>query len=197
MPKLYETVEERKDMAKQPFKLVLSIGAIMIILACLFRFGPFSRGGTEKISTSSTLTEVIDIAELSTAEFTYRGIAEVYTNENKDKIKCRICYNAVVKTSIDMNTVKFEVDADKKTVTASLPDINVKAIIVDEQSMAVLPSDTKINIDEMLKCSLEDAENEARESEELMATSRENLKSSIEGLLFPILKPQGYSLIWA
>ena len=62
--------------------------------------------------------------------------------------------------------------------------------------MALLPTDADVGIDSMLKYSKEDAENEARESSELINTAQENLKTTIEGLLFPILKPQDYSLIW-
>ena len=62
--------------------------------------------------------------------------------------------------------------------------------------MAILPSDADVGIDSMLTYSREDAENEARESSELINTAQENLKATIEGLLFPILKARGYSLVW-
>ena len=65
--------------------MVLYIGMAAFITAVLYRFVlPGSKSA--KIITSATLTEAIDIAELSTAEFTYRGIAEVYGDKDKTKV---------------------------------------------------------------------------------------------------------------
>ena len=174
--------------------LVLGIAAIA--LACFARFGWLNRPGAVKIDTSSVLMDTINISELSTAEFDYKGIAEVYSDEARTKLKARVCYSTVVKAGIDMKDVKLEVDNNNKTVTAILPDIELKVAIIDEESMAILPSDADVDIGSMLKFSKEDAENEARKSEELISTAKENLKANIEGLLFPILKVQGYSLEW-
>lgn len=181
---------------KHLFKAVLCIGILAIALACMTRFGWLNQPGKVSINTSSVLTDAIDIAELSTAEFRYRGIADIYTDENRTQVRCRVCYNAVIKAGIDMKQVQFDVDSEKKVVTATLPDIDLKVAIIDEQSMSILPSDANVGIDSMLKSSKEDAENEARESSELIKTAQENLKATIEGLLFPILKAQDYSLVW-
>lgn len=185
-----------ENIAKHLFIAVLCIGIIAISLTCMTRFGLFNQPGKRSINTSSLLTDAIDIAELSAAEFRYRGIADIYTDENKTQVRCRICYNAIVKAGIDMKQVQFDVDSKEKVVTATLPDIDLKVAIIDEQSMAILPSDAGVGIDSMLKYSREDAENEARESSELINTAQENLKATIEGLLFPILKARGYSLVW-
>ena len=183
-------------ITKHLFIAVLCIGVLAIALACMTRFGLLNQPGKVTINTSSLLTDAIDIAELSTAEFRYRGIADIYTDENRTQVRCRVCYNAIVKAGIDMKQVQFDVDSEKKVVTAILPDIDLKVTIIDEQSMAILPSDADVGIDSMLKYSKEDAENEARESSELINTAQENLKATIEGLLFPILKAQDYSLVW-
>lgn len=186
----------RGALAKHLFVCVLCIGIIAVALAGLARFGLLNRAGSVKIDTSSLLTDAIDIAELSTAEFRYRGIADIYSDENRTQLRCRVCYNAIVKAGIDMKKVKFDVDPESKVVTATLPEIDLKVTIIDEQSMALLPSDADVGIDSMLRFSKEDAESEARESSELISTAQENLKTTIEGLLFPILKAQGYSLAW-
>lgn len=183
-------------MSKQPFKLMLCVGVIIIIAAVLFRVAVLDRPSTVKIDSASTLLDAINISELSAAEFKYRGIADVYTNEQRTKVRCRICYSAIVKAGIDMQKVVFDVDNENKIVTAALPKIDLKVTIIDEQSISVLPSNAAVGLDEMLKYSKEDAENEARESSELIATARENIQATIEGLLFPILKSEGYSLKW-
>lgn len=183
-------------MSKRPFNLVLIIGIAAVIAAGLFRFVLINSSRNVNIITSSTLTKAIDISELSTAEFKYRGIADVYTDDNRTDVRCRICYNAIVKAGIDMNDVAFNVDTKDKVVTAALPEIGIKVNIIDEQSMLVLPSDADVGIEAMLKYSKEDAEKEATESGELKVVARENLEAVIKGLLLPILKPQGYTLVF-
>ena len=181
-------------MSKKPFNLVLIIGIAAVVMAGLFRFVLLSSSRNVNIITSSTLTKVIDISDLSTAEFKYRGIADVYTNDDRTSVRCRICYNAVVKAGIDMKEVDFSLDTKEKIVTATLPDIGIKVNIIDEESMFVLPSNADVSIEAMLKYSKEDAEKEATESGELKVVARENLEAVITGLLLPILKPQGYTL---
>lgn len=181
-------------MNKKLFKLVLIIGIAVVFTAGLFRFVLLNSSKNISIISSSTLTKAIDIADLSTAEFKYRGIADVYSDENRTNVRCRICYNAVVKAGINMKEVKFDQDEKNKVITAILPDIGIKVNIIDEQSMAVLPSNTDVAIADMLKYSKEDAEKEATGSGELKLVARENLESTIKALLIPILKPQGYTL---
>lgn len=181
---------------QRPFRLVACVGAVAIALALLFRFGPLSRPGQSSLLTSSTLTKVIDIADLSTSEFRYRGIADVYADEQRVRLRCRVCYSAIVKAGIDMKAVTFEVDDAHRRIVAALPEIDIKANIVNEQSMSVIPAGTKISIGEMLLYCKADAQDEATASGELIASARENLKATIEGLLFPILSPQGYTLEW-
>ena len=176
--------------------IALAIGVVFIILALVFRLVVLDRPSTISLTTSSTLLEAINISELSAAEFKYRGIAPIYADEERKKLLCRVCYNAVVKAGIDMQKVGFDVDEENKTVTASLPPIDIKVTIVDEKSIAVLPSNADVRLDYMLKFSKEDAENEARESDTLMDTARENVQAIIEGLIYPILKPEGFTLKW-
>ena len=169
------------------------IGMILLGLALLYRIGGLLKPETVKMDVSSLLAHVTDIAELSTAEFKYRGIAEVYSDENRDKIQCRVCYNAVVKAGIDMEKIVFEVDQENKVITAILPEIDLDVSIDDEQSMVLLPSDADVELDIMRKYCKEDAENEAKNSSELISTAQDNLQATIEGFLSPICKTSGYS----
>ena len=187
----------RNARARRIFTAVVTAGVLAVILAGLLRFGPVLFGnGNANTVTSSELAKAIDIAELSTAEFKYRGIAEIYTDENRSQVRCRVCYNAVVKAGIDMKDVKLEVDPENKQVTAALPELKLNVTVIDEQEMALLPSDADVSIGEMLKAAGEDALNEAQQSGELMAAARDNLAKTIEGLLLPVLEAQGFSLAW-
>lgn len=183
-------------MKKKPSGIILIVGIVAIVAACLYRF-VLPHSPRVNTITSSTLTKAVDIADLSAAEFKYRGIAEIYSDEARKNVRCRICYSAVVKAGIDMSAIDFSnIDHEKKKVTAKLPEIDIKVNIVDETSIAVLPSDADVDPGTMLKFSKEDAAKEARESEELFAAARENVEAIISGLLQPILKPQGYTLVF-
>lgn len=181
-----------KGDLKQPAKMVLYVGIALLIIAIIWRFYQRNPINKANIITSSELTDIIDISELSTAEFKYNGIAE--KKNKKGKIWCRICYSAIVKAGIDLKKVKIDVDNEKKIIIISLPKIGINVSMVDDQSMTVLPSDANIEIDEMLKCCMNDAEKEASSSKTLKDTAYDNLISSIKGLLFPIIKGKNYTL---
>ena len=181
----------------KPMLYVLVIGAVALLLLSLFHFVPALNGSNgARIMTASSLMKTIGISELSTAEMSYTGIADVYKDENSKDILCRVCYSAVVKAGIDMNKLGFEFDHEHKTVTAVLPEIEMNVTIVDDKSMTVLPANADVEPHVLLKYSKADALREAEESEELLSAARDNLKATIEGLLYPILKAQGYTLAW-
>ena len=185
-----------KKHKKSKVPMILLFAGLISCLA-VFGYGYLNGEGKTTIITSAALADTIDIAELSTAEFRYRGIADVYKDEEKKDVLCHICYSAVVKAGIDMSKVSFDVNYDEKTVTAKLPDVSITTSVVDEDSMLVMPEKAKIELAEMLTWCEEDARNEALATGELMTAAEENLKTSIEGLLYPILTPKGYILKWS
>mgnify|MGYP001021140490 CR=1 FL=1 len=175
--------------------LPLIIGGAALCLAIVYALGGFN-SGEGKIITSLTLTEAIDISELSTAQFTYNGIAEIYKDEKQEKVACYILYNAKVKAGIDMSDVRFEIDDEAMTVRPILPEITITSNPVDEKSLSFIPADTTVEISKALIVCKEDSQREAAASPELLETAEKNLKSIIEALLYPILTPQGYSIVW-
>ena len=93
------------------------IGVVLIIVFSFVRFSGMLDKGEEKTLVSSTLMDAIDIAELSTSQFTYNGIAEIYKDEKSSKIDCYVRYEAKVKAGIDMKNVDFDIDYDKEYTT--------------------------------------------------------------------------------
>ena len=188
---------KKERMTKKLIMVVpILIGIILIILFTSVRvLKPFEKG-EEKTITSSTLMETINISYLSTAQFTYNGIAEIYKDEEKKKVKCYIRYNAKVKAGIDMSNVDFKIDYENMTVRPILPEVKITANPVDETTLSFIPADTTIELSEALIACKEDAEREALESSELLESAEENVKSIIEALLYPVLTPQGYTITW-
>lgn len=170
--------------------------AIALIIAAAVGASVYVAPGEEKTLTASTLTKAIDIAELSTAQYTYNGIAELYKDEEKKKVECYIQYKATVKASIDMKAVEWDIDEDALTARPILPPITVHAYLSDEQSLSFLPSNADIELKDALTACKQDAEQEAMQSEELLDAAEQNLKSIIEALTHPIVEDKGYQLVW-
>ena len=171
------------------------IGAVLIIVFSFARFSGILDKGEEKTLVRSTLIDAIDITELSTSQFTYNGIAEIYNTKKTSKIDCYVSYKAKVKAGINMKDVDFDIDNDKKTVKPILPKIQITTILVEEESLSFIPSDIKKDLKDILIACKNDASKEAAKSEELIESAEENLKSIIEALLYPILDANGYTII--
>lgn len=176
-------------------RFFIGIGAV-ILLICILLLIKSCDKGDEKTLTSSTLIETINISELSTSKFTYNGIAKLYKDESKKKVKCHIRYNATVKAGIDMNAVSFEIDDQNKTIKPILPEITITSNTVDEKSLSFIPADSKVELKDALIACQNDALEESQESDELLRTAKENLKSIIEALLLPVANSKEYTIIW-
>ncbi len=178
-----------------PYLPVL-FGFLIVVFAIYTRTHHTFDEGKATIITSSTLMEAIDISEVSTAQYTYNGIAEIYEDEDEKNVECYIKYNAKVKAGIEMKDVSFEIDEKNKTVTPILPEIQINSNTVDDKSLSFIPEDNDIELKDALIACEKDAMNESQKSTELIDSARENLKSIIEALIDPILKPNGYSIKW-
>lgn len=193
------TISRRKGKCRMKKKvgnyIPLILGIVVVICVLGLRvMGAFSEG-EEETFTASTLIKTVDIAELSTAKFTYNGIAPVY--DESGKIKCQIRYKAIVKAGINMKDIDFtEIDEDKKIVKPKLPQIKLTANIIDENEFSYIPENTKIEIKDALQVCEEDVEIEASNSTKLMESAEESLKNIVEALILPVVEPEGYTIEW-
>lgn len=172
------------------------VGVVLLLLSLIGKFTGAFDEEKETIVSASTLMDAVDISELSTAQYTYKGIVTKYSNEKQTRIKCRIYYEAKVKAGIDMGEIDFNIDEENKVVRPILPAIKITVKSVDESSIDYMPSNTKIDLKEVLSLCKDDVEKEAMSSMELLNTAENNLKSIIEALLYPILEHQGYIIKW-
>lgn len=187
---------EKESLLKSILWALVIVLLVAVVIGAKAFFVRSKQEENIRITASSFLTESIDIAQLSTAEFKYKGIAEVYEDEERTKVKCRVCYDSLVKAGIDMEKVKIDPDLDRNALIITLPEIDINVTIVDEKTMAVLPKGSDVEINMLLKVSREDAEREASESTDLINVATENVKATIEGLMYPVLKANGYTIIW-
>ena len=96
-----------------------------------------------------------------------------------------------------MKEIQFDIDKKKKTVKPILPEIKLTPnVITSADSPSFIPEDTSIELKEVLIVCEKDAQEEAEKSTELMDVAKENLRNTVEALLFPIVESNGYKIIW-
>ena len=95
------------------------------------------RSKQQTIYTASYLKSIILKSDLSTRSAVYNGIAEVHNPKSPDKIDYYVSYKANVKTGINFEKLKVEVeDTDVvKTVYITLPPAYITGVEVDAGSL--------------------------------------------------------------
>ena len=186
--------EIRKKFLKNVIPVLIGIVVLGGIIGAKIE-GAFAEG-ERRVITSSSLKEAINIAELSTAEYRYNGVATVYKNDKKQKVKCYIRYFATVHAFIEADKIEFEIDKENHTVTPILPELEYKINVADEQSLSFMPDNVKIDLNDALEACQQDAMTEATDSGRLKDVAEENLKNTIEALLYPIISYYGYTIEW-
>ena len=170
--------------------------AVLAVLVVLLVF-LLTRGTTQsEYYFSSQLTEALDIAELSTSEFIYNGVALVHDPDSQ-KILYRIAYHSTIKVGIQMSDIAFDIDEEQKTVKPVLPSVTLQSPVVDPSSIDYLPNAPKgVDLQASLAACKENAYQEAEYSGKLIQLAEENMRSIVEALLSPVVENAGYRIAW-
>ena len=97
------------------------------------------------VITKSTLTEMINISDLSTYEAIYNGVATMKNTENQEQVDYYVSYEATVKAGINFEELEINVDKDKKIVTVNLPEIKITDTTVDISSLEYIFMNNEAN----------------------------------------------------
>lgn len=115
--------------------------ALALLIAAAAGIGIFlhvmQRSKQQTVYAASYLKSIILKSDLSTRSAVYSGIAEVHNPESPDKIDYYVSYKANVKTGINFEKLKVEVeDTDVvKTVYITLPPVYITGVEVDAGSL--------------------------------------------------------------
>ncbi|MCH3942101.1 MAG: DUF4230 domain-containing protein [Atopobiaceae bacterium] len=183
---------------KQPNKKPFGTGKIIVLVAIVVASVLVYNGVSKFLHPVTTITDsklekTVEIEDLSTAEFTYRGIAD--KNKDDGTNEYHVAYSAQVKVGINMSDIKFNIDDAKKTVSPVLPKVSITSVAVDT-NFDFIPDNVDANPDDVIALCKADVENEAQSNPKLYQTAEDNLKSTVEGLLLPVLKDAGYTISW-
>lgn len=185
-----------KGIKKMSKKAKIAVGvvvlAVVVVLVAIVP-GVFSKNQAVTISEVS-LKQAVNISKLSTAEFSYKGIAT--KNDDSGNPSIYIYYEATANTSVDMSQIDFVVDETGKTITPTIPPVSIDGVVIDESSLDFLPKDADADMREVIELCKADMWNEATQNPNLIEAAENNLKATIEALLMPILGDEGYSIVW-
>ena len=137
---------------------------------------------------------MVNISRLSSAEFVYNGIAQAI--DENGNVQYSVAYCATVRAGIDMGQIDFEIDDENRVVTPILPEITIDEPILDETTLEFMPANPHANLQEIISLCKADAFAEVQEDGQIYATARENLQSTIEALVTPLLEHDSYTLSW-
>lgn len=184
--------KQRRQQVRRE-KLVLMIVGLIIILAIIAMLRTLSRfGGSDKEVTTisdAMVTEVLEISELSTVEYTYNAVAQAFT-EDKTDIRYYVAYEGVVKAGIDFSKVKIAVDNEAKKINITLPEVRITECNVNTGTLEYIFTDEKYDDPQVVppeayKLCQKDLKHRANEEKEMLTLGRENAVAAIEGLVKP------------
>lgn len=190
-----ERAASKVKKVPKKIKLILAlISAVVVVLAVAFVPGIISSFGKGTTVSEASLKKAVEISKLSTAEFSYNGIAEK-VDENGD-VSYYIYYEASADAGVDMEQIRFKVDQTQKTITVVLPSITVDDPIIDESAIECLPHDANIDLREVLEICKQDVQREISESTNIKKIAIGNIKSTLEALMLPLIGDEGYKIYW-
>ena len=176
-------------------KILLAIAVVVIIIVAAAVIPGVINSSNQGITVSkASLKEAVSISKLSTAEFTYNGIAEKLNDDNN--VDYYIYYEATAKSGVDMDDIDFDISQESKIITVILPAINVNSPVIDESKVDFLPSNVDANLREVIDTCKADIQQEIANNPNIRKTAEDNLKSTLEALLLPIIGGEGYQLEW-
>lgn len=191
--------KERWGFLKKHFTTKRAIACVTVLIitvaAGVFGISWSLRGRQETTYLSSAqLEEIVNISKLSSAEYTYNGVAEI--RDANGNVTQRIYYESRVSAGIDMGGITFDVDNEAKTASPVLPDITIYDPSVDESSFEYMPSNPSMSLTEIISACKNDARSEIESHGQIYQTARENLESTITALTLPLLEDYGYTIEW-
>lgn len=175
--------------------MVLAVGIVIILVIGAAVLPGMLNSGRQGVTISeASLKEAVSISKLSTAEFTYNGIAE--KTDGNGNVVYHIYYEASAKAGVDMGLIEFRIDEMRRVITVLLPPISVEDPIINESHLEYLPPNPNVQLREVLEICKADVQQEMKANPNIRETAEANLKTTLEALLLPVIGDDDYELVW-
>lgn len=146
-------------------------------------------GDEGKVTTisESSLKEILEISQMSTAEYTYNSIVQKFTEDNE--LAYSVCYNGIIKAGVDFSEIKLDIDNESRTINVTVPDAKITSVTVEAGRLEYIFADDKYNTEtvssEAYALAVNDLEQKASESQKILIPAKENAISTVKALLNP------------
>lgn len=174
-------------------KLIVSLSAAVLLLVCIACVIIFSSSGETSFSIKTSLKEVFDISEFSTAEYTYNSIAKVKIDpkgdETEKNIKFYVSYEGTVKAGFDFKKIDI-IETDAKTIIV-IPKIEIHCAEPSNFDFIFVKDkydNETSSMKEALQVCKEDLKNKAEQNKTLQTTAIESAVETVTALTKPFEK---------
>lgn len=189
-------------MKKMKFKfgtlkfVIIAAIVVTVIAAVLIGFKVASRNSEADIISTSTLTKIIEVSDLSTFESVYNGVAVVMNEEKTDNVDYYVSYKSKIKAGINFEEIDMDIDDEEKIIKIILPEVKITDINVDIASLNYIfmnkKADTQTVSSEAYKRCIEDVTDESNSTEAIYDLAKQNAHNIVEALIKPFVE-QSYS----
>lgn len=193
-----DPMEQPVDQPEAPVKkklnrnlLLFAVAAVAVCITVLFLAWP-RKAPEPQIDITITLNKIVSTSDLATSVFQYQGIVEVPNPKKPKKIDYYICYGASVYAGIDFSQVKFRENKEAKTITATLPEVQVLDTVVDPSSMDFMFQNKKADsisvTDVALTVCETDIQQECTTDNAILDVARMNAENAVRALAEPVIQ---------
>ncbi len=199
-------IEEKKTGKKKnkkkrgKFWLVLfALLAVVFVGAASFLAGRYLREESQQeaeeespVITVATLDEILNISELSTFTSVYNGVAQVMDEEDPEKVKYYVSYEAKIYAGIPFDSVAKEVNNAAKQIRIKVPEVRIINTSVDISSLDFIFNNEKANsssiTEEAFRACEEDLKQETETQSAILELARQNAVNVLTALTKPIVQ---------
>ena len=175
--------------------IICGIIAAVVVIAILILV-IFAPDGATTFDAKNSLIEIIEVAELSTVQYTYNGVAEV---KNDKETKYYVYYEGNVRAGFDMD--KVEIHQEGKKIIIVMPSITIHSTEIAEGTIKYIFMDNKYNNEnnsgEALNACKADLMKELQKNETFINTAKEGAKDAICALTQPFLSENEFDIQFA
>ena len=190
MKKLFNTFKNKK---KKIIALFFAVVVLLVIISGIFLYKSTTTTEPEpEIISVSTLQRIINVSELSTYTAVYNGVAEVYNEQNPEKIDYYVAYEAKVNAGIDFEEIVPTIDHEEKVITVTIPDIFITDINVNISSLDFIFVNDNANTSTVsqkafLACEA-DVKSESEQHDAIYNLAKQNAINIVTALIDPIVE---------
>lgn len=183
----------KQSLSSKKVRYITGIAIVLLIIIIVpLTVSIASKKSKPEIISKSTLEKIVNVSDLSTFEAVYNGIAKVTDEDNTEKVKYYVSYDAKVKAGVDFEKVDITVDNEKKVITVKLPEIKITDTNVDITSLDYIFENSKANTEtvseEAYKKCIEDVTNESNNENAIYELAEQNAQNIVEALIRPFVE---------